>query len=416
MLETKKEWLIKILAILVILTILITRFDRAIGSLLNGFLLFLCVCLSFLYRKHISPLPNEIKEYINPFFVYFLCIIPSILFADKPLISFLMFFFLLFQYGCFAVIILVIHERKYLVEMLAVFFIFSGFDCILAFLQMISGSGLDNRGYGFGGWLLCIADIMSMLLPMTLLIIMDSRFEARLKKSAAFATFGIILGLLGNKSRGAWLTELLVVPIAVYKYVKQNSNYLISVVLVTLCIVGYMLSNPQYAQRIKSITNTTTDRSNADRIWTWKSAKLMIQDHPITGIGFGRFTEIYVDQYKYEQETQSLPHTHNNFIQITVESGMIGACGFLYLVWCFLHTSLSNYRKSTNPYDLLIFTIFLAHVCVFGQIDYTFWGVGMQPFFLFLLAILRRLKETDGSGGSATRYLLTKRGNRPVDV
>ena len=48
-----------------------------------------------------------------------------------------------------------------------------------------------------------------------------------------------------------------------------------------------------------------------------------------------------------------------------------------------------------NPYDLMIFTVFFAHVCVFGQIDYTFWGIGMQPFFLFLLAILLWLKETD---------------------
>lgn len=236
---------------------------------------------------------------------------------------------------------------------------------------------------------------MCILLPMTLIIIMDSRFETRLKKSAAFATFGIILGLLGNKSRGAWLTELFVVPIAIYQYVKQNRKYLISVILVTLCVVGYMISQPQYVQRIKSITNTTTDHSNADRIWTWKSAKLMIRDHPITGIGFGRFDDIYVNQYKYEEETQSLPHTHNNFIQITVESGIIGLAGFLYLVWYFLNTSLQSYRMSANPYDLIIFTIFLAHVCVFGQIDYTFWGVGMQPFFLFVFAILLKLKELE---------------------
>ncbi len=390
-----KEKFEKILAALVTITIFITRFDMVTGLSINGFLLFISAFFLCFKRNNLYPVPEEIKEYIKAFIIYFLCIIPSILFSDKPLLSFFMFFFLLFQYGCFVVIILFLRQRRYLITMLTVFFLFSGLDCMFALAQMLSGYGLDNRGNGFGGSLLCVADIMCMLLPMTLIIIMDARFETRLKKSAAFATLGIIMGLLGNKSRGAWLTELFVVPVAIYHYVKQNRKYLISVLVVTLCVVSYMISNPHYLHRIRSIANTTTDHSNADRIWTWKSAKLMIQDHPLIGTGFSRFHEIYENQYKYEQETQNLLHTHNNFIQITVESGIVGIVGFLNLVRVFLYTSLRNYRKQANPYDLMIFAVFLAHVCVFGQIDYTFWGIGMQPFFLFLFSILLLLKETD---------------------
>ncbi len=393
--ENAKEKEKKILAALVIVTIFITRFDMVTGLSINGFLLFVCAYFSCFKRDYLYPVPKEIKEYVKGFIIYFLCVIPSILFSDKPLLSFFMFFFLLFQYGSFAVIILFLRQRRYLITMLTVFFLFSGLDCMLALVQMLSGYGLDNRGNGFGGSLLCVADIMCMLLPVTLIIIMDDRFEKGLKKSAAFATLGVIMGLLGNKSRGAWLTELFVVPVAIYHYVKQNRKYLISVLLVTLCVVSYMISNPHYLHRIRSITNTTTDHSNADRIWVWKSAKLMIQDHPLTGTGFSRFQEIYENKYKYEQETQNLLHTHNNFIQVTVESGIVGVVGFLNLVRVFLYTSLRNYRKQANPYDLMIFAVFLAHVCVFGQIDYTFWGIGMQPFFLLLFAILLQLKETD---------------------
>lgn len=385
----------KILAILVTLTVIITRFDMVKGLWLNGFLLLLCICLLCLYRKQIPRISNEIKGYSKALTVYFLCIIPSILFSGKPFVSLLMLFFFLFQYGCFAVVILFICQRKILVGMLTAFFVFSGFDCMLALIQTLFGQDLTNRGTGFGGSLLCLADIICMLLPMTLIIIMDARFETRLKNTAAFATLGVIMGLLGNKSRGAWLTELVVVPVAIYQYVKKNRKYLMAVMMVTLCVVGYMIISPQYLQRIKSITNITTDHSNADRVWTWKSAKLMIQDHPILGVGFGQFGEVYKKQYKYEQETQTLIHTHNNFIQVAVESGIVGIVGFLYLVWYFLYTSLRSYLQQTNPYDLMIFTVFLAHVCVFGQIDYTFGGIGMQPFFLFLLAILFRLKETD---------------------
>ena len=395
--DINSESVEKLLSILVLLALFVTRFDVTKGSLIYGTMLYLCGSLVFLYHKQIRPVEAEIKGYIKPLIIYFICIIPSILFSDKPFISFLLFFFALFQYGGFAIIILFIRRRKCLVNMLTAFFVFSAFDCLLTFIQPLFGWGLHNRGYGFGfnGRFLSIADIMCMLLPLVLVILMDPRFETKLKNSAAFAIFGVVLGLLGNKSRGAWLTELIVVPIAIFKYVMHNKKYLVSVTLVVFCVIGYMFSKPQYVQRIQSITNTTTDHSNADRIWAWKSAMLMIRDYPVTGVGFGCFSEIYEKTYKYEEETQNLPHTHNNFIQIAVESGVIGAAGFLYLVWYVLSTTFKNYREKPNPYDLILFTIFLAHVCVFGQIDYTFWGVGMQSFFLFLFAVVLRLKQTD---------------------
>ena len=91
-----------------------------------------------------------------------------------------------------------------------------------------------------------------------------------------------------------------------------------------------------------------------------------------------------------------MPHTHNNFIQILVEGGIVGLVGFLYFVGYYLHKIWRNYKKRINPYDLLLFTTFLGHICVFGQIEYTLWhGEEAQPVFWFLMAILIKLKETD---------------------
>lgn len=395
--DTMKEWEIKLLAVFVTLTIFVMRFSLTKGLLMNGFLLLLCIFRFCFLRKQVPLLSDDIKGYSKAFAVYFICILPSIIFSDLPINSFLRLFFSLFQYGCFVAIILLIRRRKYLIGMLSAFFLFSGFDCLWTLVQLVGKHTLDNRGYGFGIKPLFIADIMCMLLPIALVILMDMRFasEIKLRKSAAFATLGIVIGLLCNKSRGAWLTELIVVPFICYRYLKQNRKYLAVFVLVILGMVGYMVSNPQYVERIYSITNFTTDRSNADRIWTWKSAKMMIRDYPLTGTGFGLFADVYVKGYKFEQETQNLTQTHNNFIQVTVETGVIGIMGFLYFIGYSLYTSLTNYRKERNPYDLLIFVIFLAHVCLFGQIDSTIWNSGMQPFFLFLMAILLCLKAAD---------------------
>ena len=388
--------MIRIIALYITLMICVTRFSYKIGEFAAlGGLLFLVALWS--KYKHTIFITREVLGYIKAYGIFILFTIPSILISDNVLLGIEAFIRMwILQYVSFLAIIFFVKNRNALVNMLTMFFIFSGVDCFVALAEFAFHLNDSHRGWGFGGCVLSIADVMCMILPLALVILMDSRFEKKLKKAAAFVVSGVIVGLLSNKSRGAWLTEPIVVSIAVYRYLKQNRRYLIIFCLVVLGIISYMATSPQYTQRVYSITNTTTDQSNVDRIWVLKSAKQMIHDHPVTGVGLGQFVDLYENQYKYEQESQHLPHAHNNFVQVTVETGIVGLLGFLYFVGYYLYTSLQNYRKNMNPYDLLIFAVFLAHICLFGQIDYTMWyGAAMQPFMWFLLALLFKLKETD---------------------
>ena len=149
-----------------------------------------------------------------------------------------------------------------------------------------------------------------------------------------------------------------------------------------------MASNPQYVERVKSITNTTTDASNVNRIKVWKAAQQIIREHPVTGVGAGRFTEL--NPYK-----SFVTHTHNNFLQITAECGILGLIGLLYFVGYYLRNSLCNYRKNHNPYDILIFTTCFGYIFLYGLIDYSLgFSTGIRVMW-FLLAVLLKMKETE---------------------
>ena len=400
MLFLKENQSIRILAILVTSMACITRFNIVLAEFVNKliFTWAIFIYLFYYYRtKKIIFFSKDSLGYMKAYGIFALFVIPSVLFSDNFQTGVEVFFHMwIWPYVPFITVIAFIRRRDYLATMLSVFIIFCGIEGMYTLVQVMKHMIPENRGWGFGGnTLLSIADVMCMLLPIALVILMEQRFEKVLKRAAAFSVIGTLIGLVCNKSRGAWLTELIVVPIATFRYLRQNRKYMVVFALVFMGMAGYIISNPQYMQRIYSIVNTTTDRSNADRIWTWKSAKLMIQDYPVTGVGLGQFRDKYV-RYKYEQESQNLPHTHNNFIQIAVESGLIGLAGFLYFVLYYLCKSWNDYRNKINPYDLLIFTTFLAHICLFGQIDYTLWhGAETQPVFWFLLTTLMKLKETD---------------------
>lgn len=118
----------------------------------------------------------------------------------------------------------------------------------------------------------------------------------------------------------------------------------------------------------------------------------MFRDHLVAGVGFNRFSDRYLAEYKYEQESQELTHAHNNFFQISAENGIIGLTGLLYFVGYYLYRSLRNYRNHKNPYDILVFTIFFGYVCLFGLIDYTLGISTGTRIMWFLLAVLLQMK------------------------
>lgn len=356
-------------------------------------------------KKNGVYLSEEVKGYMKAYGVFVLLTVPSVLFSDKPGESIKAILdYWVWRYVLFAVIAACVHRREYLVNMLAAYLATASVEYLYTLYQVVKHVSPDGRGWGFATGL-SIAGIMCILLPVALVILMDSGFEKKLKKVAAFSVISIFVGLMCNKSRGAWLTELIVVPLATFRYLKQNKKYLAVVLAVFLGTVGFMASNPQYVERVKSITNTTTDMSNVGRIEVWKAAQHIIQEHPIAGVGAGRFAGINqkVAIQNNKEISLVISHGHNNFIQITTECGVLGLAGLLYFIGYYLRSSLRNYRKHNNPYDILVFTICFGYIFLYGLIDYTLGlSTGIRVMW-FILAVLLQLKETALCQASASK-------------
>lgn len=396
MLDIQERKLLKYLTVFTTLAICAMRPATAVGELAMGIALLLGIFLWYSNKTAFSILDEEIKGYMKAYGVFVLLTIPSILVSDSLVTSIKDFFGLwIWRYVVFVIIAVFIKRREYLVNMLAAFLAVSSVECLFTLLEVLNHIRTDGRGWGFGGNPLILSGVMCMLLPVVVVILMDPGFEKKLKKISVFAVISILVGLLCNKSRGAWLTELIVIPVATYRYVKKNKFYLAVMLAVFFGIAGFMVSSPQYMQRVKSITNITTERSNADRIWAWRSALDMLREHPATGVGFGQFKVRYLAEYKYAQESQKLTHAHNNFLQVSAENGIIGLAGFLYFIGYYLYRSMRNYCINKNPYDILVFTIFFGFICLFGMIDYSLgFSTGIRTMW-FLLAILLQLKKTE---------------------
>lgn len=391
--EPTQQKMIKALAVCAAGMACITRISMALGEVLNGLVLLLGLILYYYNKKqiHLSP---EVKGYLKAYFIFVLCTLPSVIFGgniSKGVHEFLQMW--VWRFVVFLPVVAFVRRRDYLINMLMAYTAVFGVDCFLTLIQVLFHLGNNDRGWGLGGSQLGIASIMCMMLPITFIILLDPRFEKRLKNVAKVTLVCNWIGLFCNKSRGSWLSNMILVPVAAWNYVKHSKKALAVIAVFFLASGIFMVSSPKYEQRFESIANITTDRSNGDRIVAWKSCIQMVKDHPLTGIGLGRWGEVYVPQYWTPEDTQKLPHAHSNYFHLLGETGIIGFLGLLYFTGYFTVKSFSNWKKDKAPYDLMFGIAFVGYVVIFGQIEYTLDLTSGIRILWFLEAVMIGLKQ-----------------------
>lgn len=128
--------------------------------------------------------------------------------------------------------------------------------------------------------------------------------------------------------------------------------------------------------------STVWKEGMTNRIMLYKSAYNMIKDHPVRGIGIGNF-RLRLPEYRgrlirYQQryfdsdnlDSQIDKNTHNEFLQVWVETGIFGFAAFMLLLaalfkdWLAIYANLADYKRKVFTLGLFCGMLaFLVH-CV----------------------------------------------------
>ena len=395
-----QSWILKnsemVLTVLISIMICTTRSSMAFGNLMYGVIV-LVTLITLWYRRHEISVPQSIRQYGWAYLGMLLCVLPSALISTDILVT-TKYFFNIWVWKVLVIIpiLLFIKSSRKLYTILTVFFLYMGIDAISAFGQYLWGYNLGPAGRAGGvinGSMMGLAMLLTLAFPLALIAAYDKRFPLYVRKSAVFSLFGMLLGMWGNQSRGSWLFNGINGVLITLRYCFVNIRYLL-VLLVAIVGIGYAFtSNQAYIARFESTFNISTDDSNLGRIYVWEATKQMIMDHPVTGVGPGLWQKTYREHYKLKKETQDLGHSHNNLLQISSESGIVGLIGFLGFSIYIISKSLKNYIKTRNSYDLSIIVGFISYLFLFGSIDYT-WGnsSGIRMFWI-VMGIMLQLRD-----------------------
>lgn len=161
-----------------------------------------------------------------------------------------------------------------------------------------------------------------------------------------------------TKSRGGVLgitfalsfSFLLSRKIARFKMIKFS---LIGIIIFLTFTIGLSL----ISQRSSHISLIGGDASADDRVIVWHAAFRMLIDHPIFGVGWGRFTDYVTD---YGSPVRII--AHNTIISVFAELGLLGGITFLSILKYSLSQLYRIMKHSNDEINILAQGLFISLV------------------------------------------------------
>lgn len=150
----------------------------------------------------------------------------------------------------------------------------------------------------------------------------------------------VLLGcLLWTYCRGAWLA----VATAFFLFSIFKRKKALLAILAVVLLWGAFFSPPILRDRLRSLWDPKNGTIIERKVLTGESLS-MLQTSPLLGMGLNTFSS-NASFYKSKTIRTDVQYTHNGFLQMTVETGIVGLAAFLSLLLYFFLTTLPVFFK-----------------------------------------------------------------------
>jgi O-antigen ligase len=150
------------------------------------------------------------------------------------------------------------------------------------------------------------------------------------------------LALVFSYARSAWLGAVSgVFTLGLFR--GRKFAILLVAGLILLCLLVYVIE-PTSWDRIREIS-LSKDKPESTRIRLWLTSINMIKHNPIWGIGPGNFSRLF-DQYKVAGFYDTTCHPHNDFLNVTVNSGILGLLAYFWIWVAFFRSIIRSVRRA----------------------------------------------------------------------
>ncbi len=227
-----------------------------------------------------------------------------------------------------------------------------------------------------------LGEYLLLLIPVVAALFLSVRGGAAKCANLAL-TVALGLCMIYTYSRGNWLGLIFAAIVFVLFYDTR---------LVWLGVVAILLAplfvSATIISRFASIGDTK-DTSTSYRVYVWLGTLAMLKDYWICGIGPGSdaFNMVY-PHYSYAGIVA--PHSHNLYLQLLAEYGIVGLVSFLIIIFAFYKAVISKIIKLNRGVEKAVTTALAAGIFGFlvqGMFDNVWYNYRVFFMFFALLAL-----------------------------
>ncbi len=223
-----------------------------------------------------------------------------------------------------------------------------------------------------------------------------------------FTLFLVTLLISLTAARASFIALSVEIVIFSFVFLKINlqkkQNYLPILQIVLPILIAFSIANfifkksNQKNSRYESVTNritqinsSRTDKSTDARLTYWNNAIQMAKKNPVFGIGLGNWkVESIPYERTYSENALVSDHPHNDFLEITAETGLLNGCIYiLFFILCFL----TNLKRITIENDsqtritALIALILLTSYGIDALFNFPLYRATMQINFCLMVTL-----------------------------
>ncbi len=329
--------------------------------------------------------------------LFLIFMLAASLFSFNVLKSVMVWGMYLIFVGFYFVIINTIKTKEQLYNLLKVFAVLGFLVSLYGILQYVFGWTTANawideqmfeeatmRVYSTMENPNVLGEYLLLLIPVSAVFMLkkESEWLERCVYGGIFLTSALCMIL--TQSRGCWLGLILAVMIFVTFY----NGKLWGLLPVVLLALPFIMPEAMI-DRMMSVGNLE-DSSTSYRVFIWRGSFEMLRDFWLGGIGMGEgaFRNVYP---LYSFNGIVAPHSHNTYLQLWVEAGIIAPIIFVIIMAVLIKKlwhSYKNFGKGTS--DSLVPLAIGSGVIGFllqSMFDYTFYNYRMMAMFFMIVAI-----------------------------
>jgi len=252
--------------------------------------------------------------------------------------------------------------------------------------------GMPGRIYSTFGNPNNYAEALVLTIPFFFAVILNSKTFVK-KAIYIIMLLPVLIALLATGSRSSWIACAL----SIFVFVFFKNKKLIPLIL--LCgLVGFFLlpyiSEPTY-KRLMTLfaSGTVVDSSINYRSLIFKTIKPIIKDYWISGVGLSpaTFMEVCKNYYIYTPTKVVPPHTHNLYLQILIEGGVVSILSFLWLIARVMKKAIKIISRKENKdiENVIIAGIAaIAGICIMGLAEYVWFYARVMLLFWIVIGMV----------------------------